>query len=384
MSRKVEFLALVLFAVFSFSFAAECPPGAEDCFLCGNTPCTTDCQGAWDEASQRYVSCSCPQGEECTCFCPYIAEEDPAESGTGACPAGATDCFLCGGVGGIPCYSGPACEGVWSVSAHQNIACECPQGEPCTCYCPYSQYGLLDLDFADGPAPCPPECTYGCSADGTICAKLDALDIEASSNTGGLSSIQGEVFIRKAGSDWARVTGPIHLDEDYDVLVMDGSAVLWLEDGTHVSIEEDTLFTVHQFIFLSDKSTIETVFELVHGAITSDVTARDGTKFEVETKVSVAGVKGTSFYIAHDEATNTDTIKVYEGEVEVESSSGTLALSEGQMVRVTASGTGAPTYFEGEPEEAPSPEVSVESEGCCAPSFALLLLALGAMSVSRN
>jgi len=52
---------------------------------------------------------------------------------SGKCPAGASDCFLCGGVNGIPCSSN--CIGHYKPGVG-NIACECPQGKPCVCYCP--------------------------------------------------------------------------------------------------------------------------------------------------------------------------------------------------------------------------------------------------------
>jgi hypothetical protein len=54
--------------------SGECPPGS-DCFLCGGvggTPCTTNCQGVWDPGVNDYVSCRCPQGKACECYCPYV------------------------------------------------------------------------------------------------------------------------------------------------------------------------------------------------------------------------------------------------------------------------------------------------------------------------
>lgn len=53
------------------------------------------------------------------------------------CPEGATDCFNCGaGPSGIACTKN--CTGKWSERAHAYVACECPQGELCVCYCPYT------------------------------------------------------------------------------------------------------------------------------------------------------------------------------------------------------------------------------------------------------
>ncbi|MCI0504054.1 hypothetical protein L0Y65_05080 [Candidatus Micrarchaeota archaeon] len=54
----------------------------------------------------------------------------------GTCPAGSADCFLCGGVDGIPCTTN--CTGAYREGVG-NVACECPQGQECRCYCPYKQ-----------------------------------------------------------------------------------------------------------------------------------------------------------------------------------------------------------------------------------------------------
>lgn len=84
MKRKYILVSLTALALISLIIpklvqAAECPSGADDCYMCGDTPCTKDCTGVWDEESQRYLSCECPQGEPCTCYCPYSLGEDEIE-----------------------------------------------------------------------------------------------------------------------------------------------------------------------------------------------------------------------------------------------------------------------------------------------------------------
>jgi hypothetical protein len=61
----------------------------------------------------------------------------PAPAKAGQCPAGASDCFLCGGVDGIPCTTN--CAGVYDPNIGSGVSCRCPQGKPCECYCPYVQ-----------------------------------------------------------------------------------------------------------------------------------------------------------------------------------------------------------------------------------------------------
>ncbi len=62
----------------------------------------------------------------------------PALSFAGTCPPGVKDCFLCGDKG-IPCSSSDSCAGHYDPNVGANVACACPQGKPCVCYCPISE-----------------------------------------------------------------------------------------------------------------------------------------------------------------------------------------------------------------------------------------------------
>lgn len=63
----------------------------------------------------------------------------PALSFAGSCPPGVKDCFLCGGNNGIPCSSSDSCAGHYDPNSGESIACACPQGKPCVCYCPITE-----------------------------------------------------------------------------------------------------------------------------------------------------------------------------------------------------------------------------------------------------
>lgn len=88
--------------------------------------------------------------------------------------AGATgECFLCGGVGGIPCSID--CPGHYVEGVGQ-VACACPQGKPCECYCPYTGGTTGD---GDGGVSADDQCKqahgadafYDPSTDGCRCAE---------------------------------------------------------------------------------------------------------------------------------------------------------------------------------------------------------------------
>lgn len=82
MNSRIFLIIPVISLVFLCSpvSSGECPPGASDCFLCGGVdgiPCTKNCVGEWDPVMNDYVCCRCPQGEPCVCYCPYIATTTP-------------------------------------------------------------------------------------------------------------------------------------------------------------------------------------------------------------------------------------------------------------------------------------------------------------------
>lgn len=76
----------------------------------------------------------------------------------GGCDPSDKTCFLCGGVNGTPCstdcQSGPVRPGLGQV------ACECPQGKACTCYCPLQPYSPQTEDKCTGVV-CANRCQQG-------------------------------------------------------------------------------------------------------------------------------------------------------------------------------------------------------------------------------
>ncbi|MFH2101223.1 MAG: hypothetical protein ABII71_04035 [Candidatus Micrarchaeota archaeon] len=143
---------LMLLFLLQASFADGCPAGASDCFLCGGTggiPCTTDCEGVWDEASHGYLACSCPQGEPCECYCPF---EGKGESSYAECRSD-SDCPA-----GYGCFTN-----------EETLITNCPRGEFC------SVCSKVDDGDAAGDSACPAysslqDCISRCTTDNDPCA----------------------------------------------------------------------------------------------------------------------------------------------------------------------------------------------------------------------
>lgn len=292
----------------------------------------------------------------------------------GTCPAGASDCFLCGGTNGIPCASTDACKGHHDPNSGLDIACACPQGKPCACYCPYSQYGAQKAALTPSNDKCA-GCVYGCSADRSVCISAKAEDIGAPNGPVEISAFENEVLVSKdGGGTWARAAPGMRVDYGYLVKTgADGRAVLQMDDGCKVFMDPDTMLNMKE-LQPRTASTLDVIIELVKGALFSDVTKREGSKFELETGVSVTGVQGTQFSVSYDPVAKESVTKAYEGTVSVSSASGTTQLSKNQMVTVTESGAGQVSTFT--PTGANAPPTG--GGGCGGAAILLSVLFLGA------
>lgn len=289
------------------------------------------------------------------------------------CPAGATDCFECGGVGGIPCAMSDSCSGSY-VEGVGNVACACPP-EGCECYCPYSEYGELKEELnPEGPLECPAKCTGGCSKGMTICVTKTEADFP-SEGFAQIQWVQGEVFVRMPGGGWAWAKPGMKLVKGMEIRSgYQGDICVLVDDGSKFYIDDETTIMVAEMEKPPAKTSVEVIIELIKGAIFSDVTKRDGTRFEVDGGVSVTGVKGTQFEVISDGSTV--QTKAYEGEVKVTStqSGDSVDLVAGEKVSVSGGGLGETQVFDASVQDKWWEEGS--GAGCCA-AFWLIGAALG-------
>jgi ferric-dicitrate binding protein FerR (iron transport regulator) len=216
-------------------------------------------------------------------------------------------------------------------------------------------------------------CVYGCSGDGSVCISAKAEDIGAPNGPVRITAIQGEELLvsNDGGITWARATTGTLIDYGYMLKTGPNSkmTVQWVEDGSKVFLDPDSTLNMK---LLEPKSygKMDVIIELIKGALFSDVTNREGSKFEVDTTVSVTGVKGTQFSVSYDPITGKSTTKAYEGNVSVKGSSGTIELSPAHMVTTTKAGNGAVTPFD------PSEDKTPFSGGICCGSSAMILMSV--------
>ena len=119
--------------------------------------------------------------------------------------------------------------------------------------------------------------------------------VNASVIVGNLSFVTGNVRVKKAAEKHytkAAVGTIIHLNDKIET-GMNGKAELMLGDKSEIHIGEATRLRVSRY-FLSAESKRDININLIDGAIRAIVTAGRG-RFEVTTRNSIAGVKGTDF-----------------------------------------------------------------------------------------
>jgi hypothetical protein len=214
-------------------------------------------------------------------------------------------------------------------------------------------------------------CLYGCSSDGSVCISAKAEDIGAPNGPVTITAIQGEELLvsNDGGRTWARASKGMLIDFGYMLKTGPNSkmTVQWVEDGSKVFMDPDSTLNMK---LLEPKSygKMDVILELISGFLFSDVTNREGSKFEVDTTVSVIGVKGTQFSVSYNPTTGESITKSYEGNVSVKGSSGTVELSPGHSVATTQSGNGAVTAF------VPSEDETPFSGGMCCGSSAMILM----------
>lgn len=136
----------------------------------------------------------------------------------GSCPAGAGDCFLCGGKDGIPCSTN--CTGKYTPGVG-NVACECPQGQSCKCYCPYTADILAKLNDE-------------CLIDPECAAKQMPM---VEGIIGYVAKFDGNVRVEKAGTtNILPAESLMAINEDDTLFIPEGGKVMVVFPGNNVRV----------------------------------------------------------------------------------------------------------------------------------------------------
>ncbi|MGI5819112.1 MAG: FecR family protein, partial [Armatimonadota bacterium] len=147
-----------------------------------------------------------------------------------------------------------------------------------------------------------------------------------------VSEAAGEVFVKTATEDDFRPLGDTeHVLAGYMVRTgLDSGVTLNWVDGSRVRLGPETSVLVRKCSLNTNTKETTSLFDLDAGRIWVRVLSALGgkTKFEVRTPTATAGVRGTVFSVAVDEAGQT-SVSVYEGEVAVETDGTTATVTPG-------------------------------------------------------
>ncbi len=130
---------------------------------------------------------------------------------------------------------------------------------------------------------------------------------------GSVIALRGEVF-REVGGDRRpiAVKEPIHLADT--IVSGTGKAKILLNDGTVISLGENTRITISQY--QSAKNNLKTGLSLWSGALRLFVNrASSGGQFEIETETATAAVRGTDWAI--EASPDKTSVVVFTGSVAV-------------------------------------------------------------------
>ncbi|MFW5867480.1 MAG: FecR family protein [Armatimonadota bacterium] len=153
-----------------------------------------------------------------------------------------------------------------------------------------------------------------------------------------VSGVAGEVLVKSATDDDFRPIGDAeHVLAGYVVRTgADGDVTLNWVDGSRIRLAPETSIRVRKAALNTNTKETTSLFDLDTGRIWVRVLSAIGgkTKFEVRTPTATAGVRGTVFSVAVDEAGHT-SVAVYEGEVDVDTGAGTAtSVTPGQIASV--------------------------------------------------
>ena len=287
----------------------------------------------------------------------------------GACPAGASGCFMCGEPPtGVPCSVDCTAH---SVPGLGYVSCELPQGEPPVCYCPYGggapQAGDDDSLIANAPA-----CT---NPSGTC---RDCGEIRAS---------QGTVAIKRNGEWCIAGAGAMVFPGDKVWVREGGKARMMFSTGARVDANSNSVFTVQSLnLDPPPGATASMAWGMATGVYHYMISTDRIEQFEMRLDNAVIGIKGTEFLV---EASSAQVkVKVLEGEVNLSrsGSSQLVSLEPGEYSTVSSSGgaPSAPVPFSPAGEDDWWNDLGPDSSSsCCGPAFVLLLVPLLAFAVKR-
>jgi len=155
---------------------------------------------------------------------------------------------------------------------------------------------------------------------GGLAATVAAREEAAPSNSGTVSSVSGDVKIMKKGETaWSDARTGMAFNEGDRVKTGEGAeAEISLENGSVMSVEENSETGLDSFVCDEENDNYETQLNVMMGKVLADVgkISNEKLNFEIRTPVAVTAVRGTQFMVDAADGNSTE-VATFEGRVAV-------------------------------------------------------------------
>lgn len=154
-----------------------------------------------------------------------------------------------------------------------------------------------------------------------ICVFLLALSSFANPAAHGvLMVVKGDVQVQQKDKTTKARVGVKVVQGDLIITGKDARAKLVMVDKNVINISPDSKFLLEKYEYNPDENKKGALLNVIYGKVRTTVNQKydgDQNKFQVKTKSSVAGVRGTDFMVSFNQVTNTSKVVTFEGLVEV-------------------------------------------------------------------
>jgi hypothetical protein len=135
-----------------------------------------------------------------------------------------------------------------------------------------------------------------------------------------LMVVKGDVQIMQKDKITPAKVGAKVIPGDTIITKKDARAKLVMIDKNIINISPDSKFLLEKYEFNPEENKKGALLNVIYGKVRTTVNQKyDGEehKFQVKTKSSVAGVRGTDFLVTFNQTTNTSKVVTFEGKVDV-------------------------------------------------------------------
>jgi hypothetical protein len=137
---------------------------------------------------------------------------------------------------------------------------------------------------------------------------------------GVLMVVKGDVQVKQKDKTFKARVGQKIVQGDTIITGKDARAKLVMVDKNIINISPESRFVLEKYEYNPERDKKGALLNVIYGKVRTTVNQRyDGeqNKFQVKTKSSVAGVRGTDFLVSYNNVTNTSKIVTFQGLVEV-------------------------------------------------------------------